>query len=206
MKTSVRITKITDEKKVAEIMVDGFKEHITDTESPFFISQGKFSMPFATNPILNYQIPDNSWSKNSLASIGLEVLRNGFKYCPLYNVISIKNITIDTIPDNSTINDDEEDEAIILIDKVSGFIFELAYITSKVAAVIAYYSNISNSGYYENTVLCFDRVKNYFYIDDLEEELIVYLDDSGKEVVRDEATHTKYRVDMHKNSIMVYGE
>lgn len=75
-----------------------------------------------------------------------------------------------------------------------------------IAAAISWFvANLEND--HTETVLCLDRGRNIFYVDACKEALIVFVGADGREVARrEEAVNRGYRVDLHENAIMAFGE
>lgn len=134
-----------------------------------------------------------------LATIGEEVVHYPHYYAPSYKVAASVNASdifrVQKLMSNQSL--------IPVIDRVTAEVTFLIIYRSVVEAVVAWFSRNNN----ENKVLCLDRAKNEWYLDAVREDLTIMVGLNGREVASsDECMSVAYRVDLHPNAIMAYGE
>lgn len=147
-------------------------------------------------------------SLQAYTSIGAHVVKNAAKYCPAYHVV--KSLNARMLNDRAAKEEwdkavaAKDGSAVVVSDRRNGQMVILCVAVSQLEAVVSWFSRTPQS---EGGVLCRDRAKDEFYIEPVRSELVVAIGADGTEIAADEEpTYTDYRVELHKNAIMVFGE
>lgn len=140
--------------------------------------------------------------EDAYAEIGRQVCKSSAYFCPPYLVVYHESCAnVERIKALLT-----DPQYVAVTNNVSAHVTFLVVASSAYAAVATWYSRNSFDEN-KNTVLCHDRARNRFYIDAASEDLTVFLDVNGKEIAGwGGAVSIGYRVDLHENAMMAFGE
>ena len=161
--------------------------------------QNYWSAPYDTE--YREALPTNTEARDQLglACIGHHVVNSQFTYCPSFKVTFSKNLAEPA--DQAGLP--PADDYTVVLNKANGRLVYLAHAYSEMEAVVSWFAR---SPTHDGFVLCYDRAAHEFYVDAVNPDLLVGLDANDKEVPLDEAVSQQYRLDMHENAVMLYGE
>lgn len=138
------------------------------------------------------------------ASIGWYVTRHPFVFCPSYYVVEKISLRIKRTPEELEAWQTRTKDTITVTDRIAGVSYSLHSATSDFEAVVSWYAREFEI---ENSILCFDRADNEWYIEAPRNELTVALDTDGREVPPDEPhVQAHYNITAHPNAVMRKGE
>jgi hypothetical protein len=137
------------------------------------------------------------------ASIGWHVVQNFSRYYPPYRVLETMNLRKAQSPGVMQAWEEKIRGQLTITNRRNGVVSWLAPSYSIMEAVVSWFVREKD---HEGLVLCHDEAEDVWYVEPLRDELIVWMDADGREVVQGEGTATHYHTDKHPNAIMTSGE